>query len=220
MTSKKVAVIFSGCGVYDGTEISEAVLTLLALDRAGAEVICAAPDMAQKHVIDHRNGSVMVNERRNVLVEASRIARGAIQALSSLDPAELDAIIFLGGFGAAKNLSSYAFEGAAYEVVPEVTELIQRAHSAGKALGFMCIAPVLAAEALGSKAVRLTIGKDRETAAALEHKGAKHIECPVHLAVTDPENRVVSTPAYMLASSITEAEAGINQLVASILDLA
>lgn len=217
---KKVAVILSGCGAYDGAEIQEAVLTLLALDRAQAEVTCAAPNISQKHVIDHSTGEEMADEDRNVMIEASRISRGAIQTLGALKIDLFDAIIFVGGFGAAKNLSSFAFDGAAYDVDPEVVELIQAAHAKNLPLGFMCIAPVLAARALGEKGVQLTIGNDPEIAAALEAKGAKHINCPVDQAVTDATNRVVSTPAYMLAQSITDAEAGINQLVAAVLELA
>jgi enhancing lycopene biosynthesis protein 2 len=217
---KKVAVILSGCGAYDGAEIQEAVLTLLALGRAKAEVTCAAPDIAQKHVINHMTGEVMEDDDRNVMTEASRITRGAIQTLDSLKVSEFDAVVFVGGFGVAKNLSSYAFDGPDYDVDPEVLDLIQRAHSEGKALGFMCIAPVLAARALGEKGVQLTIGNDPDTAAALESKGAKHVECTVDDVVTDKENRVVSTPAYMLARSPLDAEAGINKLVASVLELA
>lgn len=217
---KKVAVILSGCGAYDGAEIQEAVLTLLALDRAKAEVTCAAPDIAQKQVINHITGEEMVDDDRNVMTEASRITRGAIQSLDTLNPSEFDAVIFVGGFGAAKNLSSYAFDGPDYDVDPEILDLIQRAHEEGKPQGFLCISPVLAARALGSEGVQLTIGNDPKTAAALEVKGAKHVNCPVDEAVTDKANRVVSTPAYMLAKSVTEAEAGINKLVASVLKLA
>lgn len=216
---KKVAVILSGCGVYDGSEINESVLTLLALDHAKAEVTCAAPNIVQKHVIDHTTGSEMIDEDRNVMREASRISRGEIASLDNLNVSEFDAVIFVGGFGAAKNLSSYAFDGVNYDVDPGVVDLIQQAHAEGKALGFMCIAPVLAARALGQHGVQLTIGNDPETAAALEAKGAKHVECPVDQAVTDQENRVVSTPAYMLANSISEAEAGITKLVKAVLEL-
>ncbi|MEO0508296.1 MAG: isoprenoid biosynthesis glyoxalase ElbB [Verrucomicrobiota bacterium] len=217
---KNVAVILSGCGVYDGSEIHESVLTLLALDRGGAHVTCAAPDIAQKHVIDHANGSEMVDEDRNVMIEASRISRGVITPLDALKAHEFDALIFVGGFGAAKNLSSYAFDGPDYDVDPGVVDLIQSSHQAGKTLGFICIAPVLAARALGDKGVQLTIGNDADTASALEIKGAVHVACPVNEVVVDYENRVVSTPAYMLAESITEAEAGINKLVTAVLELA
>lgn len=217
--SQKVALILSGCGVYDGSEIHESVLTLLALAKAGAEVSCVAPNIAQKHVIDHSKGEVMEDEDRNVLIEAARISRGDIRSLDSVKADEFDAFIYVGGFGAAKNLSSYAFDGADYDVDPSVIDLIQSAHAAGRPQGFMCIAPVLAARALGEKGVVLTIGNDADTAAALEGKGAQHQKCPVDDIITDQGNRVVSTPAYMLAQSITDAEAGINRLVEAVLKL-
>jgi enhancing lycopene biosynthesis protein 2 len=217
---KKVAVILSGCGVYDGSEIHEAVLTLLALARAGAKVTCAAPDIDQTHVINHSKGAVAEDTQRNVLEEAARISRGEITSLGALDLENQDAIIFVGGFGVAKNLSDLAFKGPAYEVAPEVSALIKKAHTGKKALGFMCIAPALAAASLGDQHVRLTIGNDNGTAAALESKGARHVNCPVDEIVIDETNRVVTTPAYMLAEDILEAEAGINKLVAAVLKLA
>jgi enhancing lycopene biosynthesis protein 2 len=216
----KVAVILSGCGVYDGSEIHEAVITLLALARAGADVTCAAPDMPQAHVLDHIKGTITESAERNVLTEAARISRGKITPLSALSPDDFDALIFVGGFGAAKNLSSFAFDGADYKVLPEVTSLIQHAHARKKALGFMCIAPALAAAALGDKGVQVTIGNDAGTAAALESKGAKHINCPVDGIVVDAPNRVVTTPAYMLAGGILDVETGINKLVSELLKLA
>lgn len=217
---KKVALILSGCGVYDGAEIHESVLTLLALTRAGAEATCAAPNMDQAHVINHAAGAPAKGETRNVLAEAARISRGPITALNDLKADDFDAIIFVGGFGAAKNLCNLAFEGANYTAIESAVELIQQAHAAGKAQGFMCIAPALAAAALGDKGVQLTIGNDADTAAALSAKGAQHIECPVGEAVVDSANKVVTTPAYMLAENIVEAETGINQLVAEVLKLA
>lgn len=217
---KKVALILSGCGVYDGAEINESVLTLLALARLGAEVTCAAPDIAQKHVIDHSRGEVMEDEDRNVMIEASRITRGKIEPLDSLKAENFDAIIFVGGFGVAKNLSSFAFDGANYDVDPGIIDFIQTAHAQGKTCAFICIAPVLAARALGAQAVQLTIGKDPEIAAALESKGAKHVECAVDDIVVDKKNRIVSTPAYMLAESLLDAEAGINKLVTKVFEMA
>jgi len=217
---KKVAVIFSGCGAYDGAEINEAVLTLLALAKAGAEVTCAAPDIAQKQVIDHMTGEEMLDEDRNVMIEASRITRGEIRPLDDLKADEFDALVFVGGFGAAKNLSSFAFDGEHYDVDPALIDLIQAAHTQGKATAFMCIAPVLAARALGANSVELTIGTDPDVAKALELKGAKHVDCAVRDIVIDAKNRVVSTPAYMSAKSILDAEAGINKLVDEVLKLA
>lgn len=217
---KKVAVILSGCGVYDGSEIHEAVLTLLALQRAGAKVTCAAPNIAQKHVINHATGEVAEGESRNVLVEAARIARGEIEELDSLKATDFDAFIYVGGYGAAKNLSSLAFDADAYDVDPGIVDLIQDAHAAGRVQGFMCIAPALAAHALGGQNVSLTIGNDAETASALEKHGAQHVTCKVDAIVVDDKNRIVSTPAYMLAESIVEAEVGITRLVTKVLELA
>lgn len=216
----KVAVILSGCGVYDGSEVHEAVLTLLALARAGVEVTCVAPDITQKHVIDHTRGEVMLDEDRNVLQEAARISRGEIQPLDQVRAEQFDAFIYVGGYGAAKNLSSFAFDGAAYDADPSTVSLIQATHAAGIPQGFMCIAPVLAAVALGSKGVQLTVGNDVGTATAIEAKGAQHVECPVGGIIIDAGNKIVSTPAYMLASNILEAESGINQLVKSVLQIA
>lgn len=215
----RVAVILSGCGVYDGSEIHESVLTLLALDRAGAEYRCVAPDMLQKQVIDHMSGEEMVNETRNVLVEASRIARGDIQRADSLAIDDFEALVFIGGFGAAKNLSGYAFDGADYEVHPEIADLIEVAHAAGKPQGFVCVSPVLAAHVLGKHAVQLTIGNDPTIAAVLEGKGARHVECTVDSIVVDESNRVLSTPAYFLARSISELEPGITRLVTELLGM-
>ena len=216
---KKVALILSGCGVFDGSEIHESVLTLLALARAGVKVTCAAPDIPQTEVINHLKGEADPSATRNVLQEAARICRGEITALDSLDLGEQDAIIFVGGFGAAKNLSNFALAGPEYQLAPQVDALIQQAHAQHKTQGFICIAPALAAAALGKHGVRLTIGSDASTAAALELKGAQHINCAVDEIVVDQAQRIVSTPAYMLATSMLEAEAGINKLVAKVLAL-
>jgi enhancing lycopene biosynthesis protein 2 len=153
------------------------------------------------------------------MVEAARISRGEILPLDNARVDDFDSFIYVGGFGVAKNLSSYAFDGANYDVDPAVIDLIQSTHAAGKPQGFICIAPVLAARALGEQHVKLTIGNDAATAAALEAKGAQHIDCSVDSIVVDQSNRVVTTPAYMLAQSITEAERGINQLVEAVLKL-
>ena len=214
---KKVAVILSGCGVFDGAEITEAVLTLLALDKAGASVTCAAPNVNQKHVVNHLTGEVAEGESRNVLAEAARIARGDIAALDTLDPSDFDAVIFPGGYGAAKNLCSLGFDGAEYDTDPTVADFVEKASAAGKPLGFICIAPAIGAHVLGERHVRLTIGNDADTAAALESKGARHVECAVDDIVIDEDLGVVSTPAYMLAQSPKEAEAGIGKLVDAVL---
>lgn len=217
---KKVAVILSGCGVFDGSEIYEGVLTFLALARNGASVTCAAPSIRQKHVINHLTGEVSENEQRNVLEEAARLARGEIVALGELRLAEHDAVIFVGGYGAAKNLSSFAFDGESYDVDPNVADLIEKAADAGKPQGFICISPALAAAVLGGKGIRLTAGNDAATAAVLESKGAVHENCDVEDIVIDEANKVVSTPAYMLAENLLQAETGINKLVEKVIAMA
>jgi enhancing lycopene biosynthesis protein 2 len=217
---KKVAVILSGCGVFDGAEIHESVLVLLALDRANAEIICAAPDIPQREVVNHLTKQVSKAESRNVLVESARIARGSIIPLSQLKVNEVDAIILPGGFGAAKNLCDFASKGANFEVHSEVAAVLRAAHRAGKPLGFACIAPAIAAQLFGPEKVEFTIGTDQGTASALQKSGGSHIACPVRNVVVDRKHKVVSTPAYMLAQRITEAEAGINKLVQAVLEMA
>ncbi|SPW34796.1 Sigma cross-reacting protein 27A [Edwardsiella tarda] len=214
---KRVGVVLSGCGVFDGSEIHEAVLTLLALSRAGAQAVCLAPDREQTQVIDHRSGEA-VAERRNMLVEAARIARGEVTPLAQGDASQLDALIVPGGFGAAKNLSSLASDGAACWVDSDLQRLVRELHQAGKPLGFICIAPALLPKLLGAP-VRVTIGNDAGTAAAIEAMGGQHVACPVDEIVVDTAQRVVTTPAYMLAGSIAEATQGIDKLVAQVLEM-
>ncbi|KJY72112.1 isoprenoid biosynthesis glyoxalase ElbB [Vibrio nigripulchritudo] len=213
---KKVAVILSGCGVYDGAEIHEAVLSLFAIEQNGASWHCFAPDISQHHVIDHLKGEE-VSETRNVLTEAARIARGNIQDVASLNVSEFDALLVPGGFGAAKNLSTFAFEGKESKVDDTVLSACKAFASAGKPAGYMCIAPALLPEIYGQR-VKLTIGTDAETAATLETMGAEHVDCQVSDIVVDEANKLITTPAYMLAGSISEASSGINKLVKALLD--
>jgi enhancing lycopene biosynthesis protein 2 len=215
---KNVGVVLSGCGVYDGTEIHEAVLTLLALDRAGAKAVCFAPDKPQLHVINHLSGDE-VPEQRNVLVESARIARGEVQPLSQADASQLDALIVPGGFGAAKNLSSFASEGEGCWIDKDLVKLTQQMHKANKPIGFMCIAPALLPKLLDQQ-VRLTIGNDLDLGEVIDAMGGEPVICPVDDIVVDSENKVVTTPAYMLAKSIGEAASGIDKLVSRVLDLA
>lgn len=215
----RVGVVLSGCGVYDGAEIHESVLTLLALDRAGAEAVCLAPDVAQKHVVNHRTGQPAEGETRNVLVEAARIARGNVKDLAGFDAGTLDALVLPGGFGAAKNLCDFAFSGADCTVHPEVARVVRAVHSAGKPVGAICIAPVILAKLLGEEKPRLTIGADPGTAAAIEKMGGCHVACEGGQAVVDAERRLVTTPAYMLDSPISEVSAGIEKLVGELLGM-
>ena len=217
MTTKKVAVILSGCGVYDGAEIHESVITLLRLDQRGAKVQCFAPDIAQLHVINHLTGEQMP-ETRNVLVESARIARGEIKDIREARVEDFDALIIPGGFGSAKNLSSFATQGAACTVQPEVLSLAEAFAEAGKPIGLMCISPAIAAKIYGPGVI-CTIGTDADTAAAVTKMGGSHQECEVSEIVEDKARKLVSTPAYMLAKSISEAASGINKMVDRVLEL-
>jgi enhancing lycopene biosynthesis protein 2 len=217
--AKKIGVVLSGCGVYDGSEIHEAVLTLLAIDRAGAEAVCCAPNTKQVHVVNHLTGQESAGEVRNVLTESARIARGKIRDVASVKAAELDALIFPGGFGAAKNLCDYAFKGANCSINPDVERLAREVHAAGKPIGVVCIAPVLAAKLFGAEKPQITIGSDPKTASDIETCGARHVTCPVTEFVIDRQHKLVSTPAYMLAKSITEAAEGIEKLVLAVVEM-
>jgi enhancing lycopene biosynthesis protein 2 len=219
--AKKIGVVLSGCGVYDGSEIHEAVVTLLAIDRNGAEAVCMAPNIAQMHVVNHLSGEVAAGETRNVLVEAARIARGKIRDLATVKASDLDALIFPGGFGAAKNLCDFAVKGADCSVNPEVARIIREMVAAKKPVGAVCIAPTLLSKVLGSDRLphQLTIGTDAGTAAALTGMGSQHVACPAREFVVDKANKIVSSPAYMLAGGIAEAAEGIEKCVKALIGL-
>jgi len=217
----KVGVCLSGCGYLDGSEIHEAVLTLLALDRAGAQIVCMAPDAPQREVVDHRTGKAS-GETRNMLCEAARIARGKIVDVAQVKAAELDALIFPGGFGAAKNLCDFALAGADAKANATIARLVRDMHAARKPIGAVCIAPALLASAFKGSAThpKLTIGNDKGTAQALEKMGARHEACPVTEFRVDEENRIVSTPAYMYDERISNVAQGVERLVGEVLRLA
>jgi enhancing lycopene biosynthesis protein 2 len=212
----KVCVLLSGCGVFDGAEIHESVASLLALSKAGAKVIFAAPNRNQHHVINHLDGSEMT-ETRNIQVEAARIARGKVLDLSEVDIDQVDALFMPGGFGAAKNFCSFAFEGAQGSIDTEIKNFIQMFHQAEKPIGAVCIAPAVLALSLGKGT--LTIGSDAGTAEALESLGAKHQVCPVTEMVVDHDNKLVTAPAYMEDAAIHEVAEGIEKAVQAVLAL-
>lgn len=215
---KKIGVVLSGCGVYDGSEIHEAVCTLLAIDRAGCEAICMAPAV-EYAVINHLT-SQETGEKRDVLVESARIARGNIRTISEVTAADLDAIIFPGGFGAAKNLCDFAVNGAAASVNADVARLLREMAAAGKPIGAVCIAPVILATVLGKDfSPVVTIGSDAGTAAEIEKTGAHHQICPVTELVVDAKNKLVTSPAYMLATRISEVADGIDKCVREVVKL-
>jgi enhancing lycopene biosynthesis protein 2 len=210
----KIGVVLSGCGFMDGAEIQEAVLTLYFLERKGAEIHCFAPDKDQMHVVNHITGEP-TGETRNVLVESARIARGDIKDIKEAKMAELDAIVFPGGFGVAKNLSDFAVKGAECEVDADFSRLLGEALEAKKPVVSICIAPAVTAAALSKmgKGAKLTIGTDEGTAAAITSLGSTHCDCPVEKAVIDEDNKIISTPAYMLGPGPKGVGAGIEQAI-------
>lgn len=218
--AKKVGVVLSGCGVFDGAEIHESVITILALDRAGAEMVFCAPDREQMHVVNHHTGEVAEGESRNVRVESARIARGPVRDVAQVKAEELDALIFPGGFGAAKNLCTFAVAGADCDVDPGVAALVREVHAQGKPIAAVCIAPALLAKVLGSEGPNLTIGNDAGTAGAMESLGANHVACPVTEFVVDRDRKLITSPAYMLAGSISEAAEGIEKTVEALMEMA
>jgi enhancing lycopene biosynthesis protein 2 len=218
-TNNKIGVVLSGCGVYDGGEIHESVITLLALDEAKAEIKCIAPDIDQMHVIDHTKDEPAAGESRNVLKEAARIARGEITDIAEITANDLDALIFPGGFGVAKNLCTFATDGTNCSVNSEIERLVKEMYEAKKPLAFICIAPAMAAKILGEHGPKLTIGNDKGTTEAIESMGGIHVECTVENIVVDEENKIVTTPAYMLGPSISHIAKGIRKCVNKVLEM-
>ena len=217
---KKVGVLLSGCGVNDGAEIHESVLTMLFLDKPGVEMILMAPNIDQMHVINHYTGQEM-EEYRNVLVESSRIARGEIKDMAEVSGNDLDALIIPGGFGVAKNLCDYAMAGPECSVNPDVYRLIVELRLMNKPIGAICIAPVMMAKILGEQeeSANMTIGYDETTSTDIISMGSKHIDCPVTEMIIDEDKKIVTTPAYMEANSIKEAADGIEQLIKKVLSM-
>lgn len=217
----KAGVLLSGTGVMDGSEIHEAVLTLLHLDLKDAEIICMAPDDCQKRIVNHVSNAVSQPGDRNMLVESARIARGNIKDVASVSADQLDVLVLPGGFGAAVNLCSFADDGPDCSVRTDVENLILAMINAEKPVGALCIAPALLARVLGKKGIpaKVTIGNDPATAKAINQMGAVHVNCPVHEAVVDRDHRVVTAPAYMLAQSIKEVDQSVKALVDGIMSL-
>jgi enhancing lycopene biosynthesis protein 2 len=215
--AKRVGVLLAGSGYLDGSEIHEATLTLYFLDRAGAKIVAMAPNKPQADVVDHQKGKP-TGEQRHVLTEAARIARGNVRDVAKMSADELDALIIPGGFGAAKNLCTFAADGPSCTVDPGVAKLVKAMHAAHKPIGALCIAPALVAKLLGSDHhVLLTIGTDAGTAKALAEMGASHQDSPVEGIVVDEQNRVVTTPCYMLGPGPAAVGAGIEKLVARVM---
>lgn len=212
----KIAVVLAGCGNQDGSEIRESSLTLWAIHRNGADYQCFAPDMPQHHVLNFINGQEM-DEQRNVLVESARIARGNIRDLAEFNPDEFDAIIFPGGAGAIKNLSSYAFDGPACHVREDVVRAVKGMAARRKPIGALCIAPVLLARILGE--VELTVGSCPKTGASLQQMGAVVKTTVSGQVCIDRRAKVVSAPCYMLDARDDQVGEEAEKVVAALLEM-
>ena len=215
---KRVGVLLSGCGAFDGSEIHETVLTFLALDRCGARIVCAAPDIPQLHVVNHLTTEQM-NDARNVLIESARIARGSIIDLKDLTVDCIDALILPGGFGAVKNLSDFAVKGPWSEVQAEVLRVLQQMLAAGKPIGAISIAPATLVRALAGHSPEVTIGTDATTAAAIGTMGGRHLDCRADQIHVDAHLKIVTTPSYMVATRIKDVASGIEKMVREVLSL-
>lgn len=212
---KKFAVVLSGCGVFDGAEIHEATLTMLAIMKEGGEYQVFAPDIPQHHVINHITGEEM-NESRNVMIESARIARGNIKDLKEYNPSDFDALIFPGGFGAAKNLCDFAFKGPDCTVNEDVKNAILKTADQGKPIGALCISPVIVAKVFGD--VELTIGQDKGTAEAVEKMGATHRQTSHGDVIHDVQHNVFTTPCYMLDANILQIWDGADNIVKAMME--
>lgn len=213
---KKFAVVLAGSGVYDGAEIHEATLSLYAISKNGGEYEIFAPNINQHHVINHITGEEMP-ETRNVLIESARIARGNIKDLKEFKAEDFDALLLPGGFGVAKNLCSFAFDGPDCKVNEEVAATLKAMHAAKKPIGALCIAPALLAKVLGN--VEVTIGQDAGTAEAINSLGATHTETNHGEIVFDKENKIITTPCYMLDASIAQIGEGAENVVKAIMTM-
>lgn len=217
--SKRVAVVLAGCGHLDGSEIREAVSSLLALDQAGAQVTIFAPNLEQKDVINHYSKE-STEQKRNVFEEASRLARGDIHDLSELTVDSFEALMIPGGFGVAKNLCTFAFDGADCQVLPEAQSVIKEFYAQKKPIGAVCIAPALIAKALGDQGINITIGKHPETAKEIEKTGATHSNCEVTEICVDEGHKIVTSPAYMYDNAdLKDVFIGVSSCVQKLLEL-
>jgi len=224
--NSKIAVVLSGCGVYDGTEVHEAAAALAALSRAGAEVEMFAPEVDQAHVVDHSKGAEM-DQTRSVMLESARIARTAVKPLTQLTVDGADAVVIPGGFGAAKNLSDFGFKGADMTVHGEMERVIKDFHGAGKPLALCCISPIIAAKVLGDKNPKLTLGSTGEEAdwpyqGSIEVArgfGGNMEEMSVGEVCVDSDNKIVTTPAFMFNGKFHEIQDGVSQMISELMKL-
>lgn len=215
----RVGVLLYGAGMMDGSEVQEAVLTLLALDRAGAQIVPIAPSGAQAEVVNHQTGAAVAAEQRNMLVESARISHGGVVPLESVQPEDLDALVIPGGLGFVKSVTTFGKDGAAFGYDATLGQLLSELHRQRKPLAFLCITPVLAAKLFGNEHPRLTVGTDAGMMAVLEGLGARPVPATAEEVVVDEEARLVSSPAYMVGPSVSHVAVGISKAVGRVLEM-
>ena len=215
---KQIAVILAGCGRMDGSEIHESVLTLLSIKQNNANYQCFSLDLPQDHVTNHLTEESVSGEIRNMLIESARIARGEVKRLEELNVADFDGLIIPGGNGVAFNLFDFAKKGKDYSVNPLVKQKCLDFTKSAKPVGFICISPAMIPGIYG-RGIELTIGTDKNVAEAMTTLGAKHFNCCVDEIHIDTANKIVTTPAYMLANHVGEAYLGIKKLVDAVFGL-
>lgn len=223
-----IGVLLSGCGVYDGAEIQESILTLLAIEEIGATYTCISIDADQYHVVNHLTGEEMP-EKRNMMVEAARIARGAVKEIKSIQPADIDALVIPGGFGSAKNFTTWAFDGPKGTIRDDVKLLLVNMINVGKPIAALCVSPVVLAKAFEGSSVKLnlTIGSSAENSpyeipqfeAGLQATGAKTAEKTIREILVDRENKIITAPCYMMDASVLEIRNNIKQAIEALKEL-
>jgi enhancing lycopene biosynthesis protein 2 len=225
----RIGVLISGCGVYDGAEIQEVVLTLLAIEEMGAEAVCISIDEPQHHVVNHLTGEELP-ESRNMMIEAARISRGKVSEIGQIAPSDIDGLVIPGGFGSAKNFTDWAFRGPEGIINPKVKLLIVNMINIGKPIAALCVSPVVVAKALEGSSLNpsLTIGSDKEASpydissfsVGLEQTGATIAMKSVREILVDTENKIITAPCYMMDASITDVRKNIRSAVEALRDLA
>jgi enhancing lycopene biosynthesis protein 2 len=212
----RFAVMLAGCGNKDGAEIHESVLTLLSIDKAGHQYQCFAPDVPQARVLNFLTNEEMP-EKRNVLLESARIARSKIRPLADFAQKDFDILVMPGGSGVAYNLCTFATDGDRMSILPQVESAVRAMHQAGKPIGALCISPVIIAHVL--KKVSVTFGKDEKINAIFQKSGARTTNTEARDIVIDHDNKIVTTPCYMLDARISEISQGIEKLIQQLIKM-
>ena len=188
--------------MYDGSDVHESVLLLLALEEAGERPVLLAPDIRQGRTVDHLSAGTVEGEDRNVLCESARLGRGIVRALATVRPDELEALVIPGGYGPVVNFSGgFAMPGAARRILPEVEPFLQHFLMERKPLGLI---------GLGEVPVRTLLGQEMEPPSPPAD--------PRHLRV-DADRRIVHTPGFAAFTRLADVRAGIEAMVAALLRL-